>query len=373
MHINLAKEIKETIGLIKDNGYEAYAVGCYVRDYILSKENYDADITTNAPPEKLKEIFKNFKLEENFMGLGSIKFDYNNYHIEITTYRREYNYVNHRKPSKVEFSDCLKEDLSRRDFTINALCSDGEKMIDLFNGIKDLKEKKIRTIGNPGVWFEEDALRVLRALRFSSKLGFDIEEGAINALNDNSKYLSEIAFETKYKELRGLLEGENYLNTLKKYKSVLMKSFKLSELQIDLFYENMNYEEKEALFFYNSDMKINNRYLIGKEVVFSNDKIDMKNKLKDYGKENIWNTLYFRSTVLKVEKDHFELLNNIINNNECYNLKMLNINGNDLLNINIENNKIGKYLNILLNEVIEDKCINEKKELLKYLKDNILD
>lgn len=373
MYIKLAKEIKDVINLIKDNGYEAYAVGGYVRDYLLGNINYDADITTSAPPEKLKEIFKNFKLEENFMGLGSVKFDYNEYHIEITTYRKEYNYVNHRKPSKVEFSDSLEEDLIRRDFTINALCSDGDKIIDLFGGLADLKEKKIKTIGDPAKRFEEDALRILRAIRFSSKLGFEIEESNIKALNDNSEYLSLIVFETKYKELKGLLDGKNYLEVLNKYKNILTESFSLTNLFVDCFVRNMSYEEKEALFFYGSNIKVNNKYLLGKDILISNSKIDIKNKLREFGKEKIYNILYFKSNILKIEKEKFGLLNEILDNNECYNLKMLNINGEDLLKLNIENNKIGKYLNMLLDKVIEDKCKNEKKELLKYLKKNILD
>lgn len=373
MDIEFGKEIIDVLNLIKDNGYEAYVVGGCVRDYLLNKENCDIDITTNAVPCELKEIFKNFDLEENFMDLGSIKFQFNKYHIEITTFRKEYDYINHRKPSKVEFVKSLNVDLKRRDFTINALCSDGENLIDLHNGIRDLNNKLIKTIGDPSVRFEEDALRILRAFRFASKLGFSVDKEEEIAIDENYKYLKDVSFDIKYRELKGILEGDFYVCVLKKYKRHLMDIFNLEKLNIELFNNSMNYEEREALFFYFSKNNIDNKYLINRDVLFSGDKKELKRILMTHGKENIYNVLFFKSKILKINKDDFFLLEKIIENNECYNLKMLDINGYDLLKINIENNKIGKYLNILLMAVIEENCLNEKKELLKYLKKNILD
>jgi len=266
----------------------------------------------------------------------------------------------------------LEEDLIRRDFTINALCSDGDNFIDLFDGVKDIENKVLRTIGNPLIRFEEDALRILRALRIASKLSFTIDLDTKNSIKKNCKYLSAISFDTKRKELEGILLGENYLNILKEYKEVLKEIFSLEDLKVDLFNDSLIYEEREALFFYDSLVKINNKYLLNKDMFFVKEKIDLKNKLNKNGKEKIYNILYFKSKILGVNEEEFELLLEILDNKECYNLKMLDISGNDLLNIGIESNKIGKYLNFLLDAVIEEKCKNNKIRLLKYLKNNIL-
>ena len=373
MDIKLSKEIIQVINIIKNNGYEAYVVGGYVRDSLLNIDNYDVYITTSATPQKLKQLLKDYNIDDKYIDLGSVKFNLDKYHFEITTFRKEYNYVNHRRPNKVEFTTSLKDDLNRRDFAINALCSDGEQLIDLFNGIDDLNSKVIRTIGDAFVRLKEDSLRILRAIRFASKLGFEIDDNLEKAINDNCEYLSVIPFQTKYRELRGFLEGEYYIKVLKAYKEVFKKCFCLNDLKIDLFKKNMKYDEKEALFFYFSNVNVNNKYLINKEIEFNNDKIDLKKKLNLYGKDNVYNVLYFKSHFLGVNKEEFEMLKKIINNNECYNLKMLDIKGNDLIEFNIKNDKIGKHLEILLNAVINNECVNSKSELLKYLKNNIIE
>lgn len=365
-------KILRVINILKNEGYEAYIVGGYVRDLLLEKENYDVDITTNATPLQVKKIFKNYLLDEKFIDLGSIKFKIDKYDFEITTFRKEHEYINHRKPSKIEYTTLLEEDLIRRDFTFNALCYDGNDIIDLFNGIEDLKNKKIKIIGDPFSRLNEDALRILRALRFSSILNFDIDDKITLAMQKTYKYLDEISFDVKYKELKKILNGENLFKTLKKYKNVFIDVFKLNKLDIDKFTSCKDYDEKEALFFYYSDYQIDNKYLKNTNLTFLEDKIDLKKKLNKYGVDSIYNLLYFRSNILGQDSKVFLMLKEIISNDECYNLKMLNINGIDLLNINVEKNKIGKYLNLLLDTVIENKCQNSKNELLKYLKENII-
>ena len=365
--MKLPVEVRNVLLLINSNGYEAYLVGGFVRDSLLNRESYDVDITTNAKCEDLEKIFSNYKLNESFTSLGCIKFSVNKYNFEITTFRKEYDYVNHRKPTRVEFINDLKEDLLRRDFTINALCSNGDNIIDLFNGVNDLNNKIIKTIGNPNIRFEEDALRILRALRFASKLNFEIEEETNKAIWNNYNYLSDINFDTLHKELIGILEGNDYLRILKKYQKLFEFAFKLNELKVNLFKDNMGILEKEALFFYYSDIKISNKYLVNKNIEFINDKIDLKYKLNKYGYENIYNLLYFKCSYLNYNKDILNVLNEIEINKECYNLKMLSVNGIDLLKLNIKQDKIGEYLNMLLEAVIENKCYNSKKELLNYL------
>jgi len=149
--------------------------------------------------------------------------------------------------------------------------------------------------------------------------------------------------------------------------------FSLRDLRVDLFNNEMNYEEKEALFFYESEAKVKNKYLLHKDIIFLKNKINLKYKLKKYGKKNIYDVLSFKCNILKENIEEFKMLNDILDGNEYIEFKMLNINGEDLLKINIKNNKIGKHLDMLLNAVIENKCVNDKNELLKYLKNNILD
>lgn len=369
--IKLSNEITTILDLVKINGYNIYLVGGFVRDSLLNKLSFDVDMTTNATPEILIDILKEYDIDKSFVSYGCIKFCVNKYNFEITTHRKETNYINHRRPLNIEFTNKLHEDLLRRDFTINALCYDGVEIIDLFGGINDLKHMIIKTIGNADYRLEEDALRVLRALRFSSKLSFNIDKNTKKSIITNYKYLKDISFENLYKELKGILDGDNYLNILREYKDVFKEVFLLSDLKVELFNLNMNYEEKEALFFYYSNIKINNKYLINKELIIENDKVDLKKKLNKYGYEKIYNILYFRSEVIKENNQILLLLKEIIENNECYNLKMLEVNGNDLLQIDVEKEKINKYLNILLEVVVENKCINDKKCLLNYLS-NIL-
>lgn len=371
MLICLPEEAMFCLNMIKKYNYNAYVVGGFVRDCLLGIKSYDIDITTNATPIKIKEIFNNYKIDDTYIDYGCIKFKYSNYNFEITTFRKDFEYVNYRKPRKIEYTSSIDEDLKRRDFTINALCSDGFDFLDLFDGMKDLNNRLINAIGDPYIRLEEDALRILRALRFSSKLGFSIEFNLKRAINKLYVNLKDISFTKKYSELKGILDGRNYLNVLKENKSILMHIFDLDDLAIELFSSEMNYQEKEALFFYYSNNNIDNKFLKYKKVKFDNSKIDLKKKLSKMGKENISNLLYFRSVVLKEDKDAFNLLNEIIDNNECYNLKMLSIKGKDLLNIGLESYKIGESLNCLLEAVIEGKCNNDKEELLRYLK-NIL-
>lgn len=367
--MKLPIEVENVLSLINTNGYEVYLVGGFVRDYLLNISSFDVDITTSARSEVLKTIFQEYKINENFAYLGCIKFSVNKYNFEITTFRKEYEYLNHRRPSKIEFISDLKEDLLRRDFTINALCYDGSKIIDLFKGIDDLNNKVIKTIGNPLMRFEEDALRILRAFRFASKLNFLIDEETKKAIIIKYKLLNCIPFITLYKELIGILEGINYIEILKEYKEIFKYIFKLEELRVDLFSSNMNIEEKVALFFYFSDCKVKNNYLINKEIKFICDKVDLKYKLNKYGYENIFNLLYFKSRYLNENIDVYNLLKSIKNSNECYNLKMLLVNGEDLLKLNIKKDKIGEYLNMLLSAVIENKCLNNKQDLLNYIKE----
>ncbi len=192
-------EVSRVTALLKNAGFSGYLVGGCVRDLILQREPNDWDITTNATPEKIQEIFPD-SVYENTFGTVGVKTRSENLKvsiIEITPYRTESTYTDNRHPDTVSFSTKLEDDLLRRDFTINALAYDVEtgEIIDLYNGQKDLKDKIIRTVGDPDERFTEDALRLLRTIRFSAQLGFSIEESTKKSLISNAHLLKNISAE----------------------------------------------------------------------------------------------------------------------------------------------------------------------------------
>jgi len=208
--MTIPKEVRETIKALNDAGFEAYAVGGCVRDFILGREPYDWDITTNAKPEEIGKLFKKSIYENEFgtVAINTESADPKLKIIEITTYRVEEKYTDKRHPDSVKFTKKLEDDLSRRDFTVNAMALEIQnskfkiqndnskfKIVDPFGGQDDIKNKIIRTVGNPDERFNEDALRLMRAARFAVQLGFNIEEKTAEAIRKNSGDLVAISKE----------------------------------------------------------------------------------------------------------------------------------------------------------------------------------
>jgi len=205
---------KQIIKIILDNGYQAFFVGGFVRDYLLGKACSDIDITTDATPKQIQDLFPSTKATGLKYGTVTVYQDGHGY--EITTFRTDGEYKDHRRPEDVRFSKSLEEDLRRRDFTINAFAMDSEeKIIDMFSGRKDLEERLIRAIGNPDRRFDEDALRILRAFRFVAKLGFTIEEKTYISIQRNIGLLKGIASERILSEFRKIFEGPHYRDALR--------------------------------------------------------------------------------------------------------------------------------------------------------------
>ncbi len=214
--MTIPKEVKSIIQSLQKAGFEAYIVGGCVRDFLMQKEPNDWDVTTNAKPEEIQKVFSNSFYENNFLTVtartGSKKPELAE--IEITTYRLEAKYSDKRHPDEVKYAKKLEDDLSRRDFTINAMAlrpgsGQARELIDLFRGQKDLKNKIIRTVGNPEERFNEDALRMLRAVRFAATLGFNIEEKTANAIRENSIWLEAISKERTRDEFVKIIMADN--------------------------------------------------------------------------------------------------------------------------------------------------------------------
>ena len=213
---NFNKKFNSAINVLEkfnEAGYEAYFVGGCVRDYLLNDEFSDIDITTNALPDEVKQIFK--KSIDTGIQHGTVTILINGDSFEVTTFRTEDDYIDHRTPEKVEFVSDLKEDLDRRDFTINAMALDSKgELYDYHCGEKDLRNKIIKTVNNPNERFFEDALRMLRAFRFSSKLGFEIEENTLKAIKNNAELIKFVSIERIINEFRKLLTGKGNKRSL---------------------------------------------------------------------------------------------------------------------------------------------------------------
>ena len=213
---NFNKKFNSAINILEkfnEAGYEAYFVGGCVRDYLLNDDFSDIDITTNALPDEVKKIFR--KSIDTGIQHGTVTILINGDSFEVTTFRTEDDYIDHRTPEKVEFVSDLKEDLDRRDFTINAMALDSKgKLYDYHCGEEDLRNKIIKTVNNPNERFFEDALRMLRAFRFSSKLGFEIEENTLKAIKNNAELIKFVSIERIVNEFRKLLTGKGNKRSL---------------------------------------------------------------------------------------------------------------------------------------------------------------
>ena len=213
---NFRKKFNSAVAILErfnKAGYEAYFVGGCVRDFLLGYEFSDIDITTNALPEEVKKIFR--KSIDTGIQHGTVTILVNGESYEVTTFRTEDDYIDHRTPEKVEFVSNLRDDLDRRDFTINAMALDSNgKLYDYHCGEKDLRNKIIKTVNNPNERFFEDALRMLRAFRFSSKLGFEIEENTLKAIKNNAELIKFVSIERIVNEFRKLLTGKGNKHSL---------------------------------------------------------------------------------------------------------------------------------------------------------------
>ncbi len=234
----IPKEVKTIINKLKEAGYEAYIVGGCVRDFLIGIDPKDWDVTTNAKPEEIQKVFPDSFYENNFLTVtartGSTKIP----EVEITTYRLEAKYSDKRHPDEVRFAKTLEEDLARRDFTINSIAlelpisnSQLPKIVDLFDGQKDLKNKIIRTVGNPEERFNEDALRMLRAVRFATTLNFTIEENTAKAIKKNSIWIEAISKERIRDEFLKIIISDKASDGIELLRELDMLKFILPELQ----------------------------------------------------------------------------------------------------------------------------------------------
>lgn len=406
MKMDLPPKVKYIIDKIYENNYEAYIVGGCVRDSILGFEPNDYDITTSATPKVIKEIFRDFKCIDIGIEHGTVSVVIDDDIYEITTYRIEGEYKDHRRPENVDFTSKLEEDLKRRDFTINAMAyNEKEGLIDLFGGNIDIENKIIKTVGNPYNRFNEDGLRMIRAIRFSSKLNFKIEDNTLLAIYDNAQIIKNISLERITDEFNKIILSNKPENVIYLFKTKLLNYLNISseedENKIAELYKKISILNKfdkvlvkrlVALDYLIKELNINCKSFC-KELVYSKKIIKNHNIILILMKEiNIkeLNKVKVKKILNRIDKSLFEeyldisrviyedeknfaktiyILKEIEENNECYTVKNLKVNGKDIMALGYENKAVGEILNYLLKEVIIKPGLNEKSLLIEKIQE----
>lgn len=387
--IKLPDDVKFIISRIEQNGGSAYAVGGCVRDALLKKEPYDWDITTDKTPLETERCFSEFNVIETGIKHGTVTIRLNGKNYEVTTFRTEGTYSDCRRPDSVEFVKNLKEDLSRRDFTINAMAyNDKCGIVDLFGGQSDLQKKIIRCVGDAEKRFSEDALRILRALRFSSTLEFKTDIECKNAVFAKYYELKNVSAERIKTELFKMITGKNFKYVCSNYKNVIddvIYGVKC-DLITDVFFEKaFNYEPYKAFAAAVRMSKCENLSKCCANLKLSNfeknavklsalnpdltDKTSVLRFMSTISDESfdalldIWdlcgeNTKFYRKVKYDVQK-----------NNTCFRLKHLCIDGADVKKYTLYSGRdIGRILNLCLDEVICGNLCNNKESLIEFIK-----
>ena len=245
MHYPIPREVSTVSAGLRKAGFEAYLVGGCVRDLVVKREPKDWDVTTNATPEEIQKVFPDSFYENDYgtVGVKTGSEDPRLAIVEVTPYRSESEYSDKRRPDKVTFGHSLEEDLERRDFTVNAIALDEDKgqIIDPYKGQKDIKDKVIRAVGDPQERFNEDALRMLRAVRLVAELGFGIDGDTAKAISENSKHLSHISKERIRDEFIRILSSKKPMDAL-----ILAQKLSILEYMAPDLLRGMGVEQNQA-------------------------------------------------------------------------------------------------------------------------------
>lgn len=391
MNLKIPKSAAAVIDALAENGYDAYAVGGCVRDALLGREPNDWDITTSARPEAIMEIFserEGFRAVPTGIAHGTVTVVCGGEPIEVTTYRIDGEYYDSRHPDSVEFTDDLTADLARRDFTVNAMAySPSRGLVDAYGGECDLEERIIRCVGDARERFSEDALRIMRALRFSAQLGFAIEENTANAARELAYTLDNIAAERISAELSGLLLGRDAARALRDHADILLhilpmlnerailsaseRVSRISDacLPLSLAVLLAEVADDEICKFF-ARLRFDNKTLrIAKSILEHQkspicDKSCVKRLCRDAGVDVARDVITLKRAMGESVEGASEHLREIAEGGECYSIAQMKIGGRELLALGCEPTAIGKTLDMLLEAVISDTLPNDENELI---------
>ena len=373
--LKIPEKIKFVLRTLTQNGYEAYIVGGCVRDSLLEIIPSDYDVTTSAKPQEIIGLFD--KTVPTGIKHGTVTVIIENEPIEVTTFRTEGEYKDSRHPQNVKFVTDLSEDLSRRDFTVNAMAyNETAGLVDLFGGLGDLENKILRAVGDSDKRFSEDALRILRLFRFASQLEFTPEEKTLNSALKLQKGLKNISKERIFSEIVKTVNGKNPKAILP-----LINSGGLEFLGITETPEFTTLDDPDLRLFVFLNTSCENPIEVLKTLKAPNRQIDFANKLlklqaiKINTKEDIKNALFLTDynavnlfLQLQEDEDKLKLLAEIIKNNEPYLISHLAIDGEDLRKLGFEGKEIGEILERLRQTVVCDPQKNRKEILMTFTK-----
>lgn len=412
MKIEMPSEVKFIISELESHEYEAFAVGGCIRDSLLGRTPNDWDITTSAKPEEVKEIFH--RTVDTGIKHGTVTVLIGKKSFEITTYRVDGAYTDGRHPESVRYSKYLKEDLRRRDFTINAFAYNDEVGLrDEFYGFRDMEWKIIRAVGNAEDRFSEDALRMMRAIRFAAQLGFNIELSTYNAIIKLAPNIKKVSAERIQVELTKTLMSDHPEVTIEYAKTGLFVEIlpvlydTLSGISAQKTLELLKYVPRMVIMRYAAllryrtpdeardvlrKLKLDNFTIntVTKLVEYQNDindvieenDISVREAIHKYGTDLLELMFVFAEADGRMKREYTgfnsrgrnvhlktikKLYDEILERGDCVDLKGLAVNGSDLMELGIVGEQIGETLNWLLHIVMENPALNNKNTLISFV------
>ena len=412
MKLTIPSNAEKILHILEENGYEAYVVGGCVRDSILGRCPNDWDITTSAKPEEVKEIFH--RTVDTGIKHGTVTVLIGKKSFEITTYRVDGAYTDGRHPESVRYSKYLKEDLRRRDFTINAFAYNDEVGLrDEFYGFRDMEWKIIRAVGNAEDRFSEDALRMMRAIRFAAQLGFNIELNTYNAIIKLAPNIKKVSAERIQVELTKTLMSDHPEVTIEYAKTGLFVEIlpvlydTLSGISAQKTLELLKYVPRMVIMRYAAllryrtpeeardvlrKLKLDNFTIntVTKLVEYQNDindvieenDISVREAIHKYGTDLLELMFVFAEADGRMKREYTgfnsrgrnvhlktikKLYDEILERGDCVDLKGLAVNGSDLMELGIVGEQIGETLNWLLHIVMENPALNNKNTLISFV------
>ena len=384
MRFNLPQNIKFVLNTFNQNGHKAYIVGGCVRDLLCQKKPHDFDVTTSALPHETQNLFD--KTIATGLSHGTVTIMIDGEPIEATTFRTESVYNDSRHPESVNFVRDVKDDLARRDFTVNAMCyNETDGLIDLFGGADDINHKILRAVGNAEQRFSEDALRILRLFRFAATLKFTIEKDTFSSAIKCAPLLKNISAERIFTELKKAACGDNISVLSPLLETRALENFSLVKSEIKYIEKLPKSEDLRAfaLLFLASDnlkntldsLKCSNAFkdyclklshLVSSGI--SCNKIALKQALNIADFPTVLDALEYLNCVMNTDiSNHKKLLDEIKNSDEPYKISHLDITGNDIAKLGFRGEQIGQKLAFLLDEVLKNPDLNTKEKLLNLI------
>lgn len=355
----------EILKKLEDSGYKAYIVGGFVRDTILEIKSNDIDITTNAKPKEIKEVFSGYDVNLSAAIYGSVVLNYKNVKFEITTFRKETKYLDSRHPAEIEYIDDLYQDLLRRDFTINAICMNSEEeIIDFLKGQDDIKRHLINCVGDANKKMSEDALRIIRAIRYATKLDFNISRDIEEAIRRNKKKIRNLSYNRIKEELDKMFTCPNALKGLE-----LIEKYKLAK---ELGFSDLDKAKKTHSLIgiwavVDKDLKYpytnNERTLIENiRKVMELDNLDPY-VLYKYG-------LYVNRIAGEIKDLDTKKITEVYNDLPIKSRREIAINATEIIDIMGNDGMLTQIYHNLEKEILLNGLENKEESLAKYIKDN---